>query len=124
MQWDDFSQRLGPNLLRLEANGVAFRIPEIRYKVGSPLVIFASHEGGKRSVIIPAGEPDAVVALAALVPDATIHYTLDGSDPTPSSAIYRSELHLALNGKAIRVAAIAVLADHRASAPSFLTLSR
>ena len=103
MRWHDFAVRLGPSLLRLENEGVPFRIPEVRYDVH-----------------IARGTDVATIALAALVPGATIHYTLDGSVPTSSSPIYAVPLRVPPGATSARVAALAVSAGGRASAPSFL----
>jgi hexosaminidase len=63
--WDLFRERLGPQLLRLDAQGVAFRIP--------PPAGWA--ENGVITVIPPFG-------------GARVRYTLDGTEPDRRSTLY------------------------------------
>jgi len=124
MRWADFTRRLGPNLARFEALGIPFRIPEVRFRLEPSSALLSSEQTAEEGVVISAGQAHAIIALTALVPDATIHYTLNGTVPTPSSAVYRNALRLSLKQGVTRIAAIAVLVDRRFSAPSFLSLSR
>jgi hexosaminidase len=78
--YDDFRRRLPYQLGRLDKQDVRYRIPE------------------------PAGLKDfytttqdhAVVALSPHVPGAQIFYTLDGSEPSDESTLYRDPLQIAL----------------------------
>jgi hexosaminidase len=125
MNWESFVRRLGPALARLEASGITFRIPEVSYEVRSGGAWLTTSEGAISQMwVLPNGSP-VTVDLRTLVPDATIHYTLDGSDPTESSAICKRALRLVVSTTApVRIAAIAVLKDRRKSVPSFLSLVR
>lgn len=93
--WDCFAERMDRHFQRLDAYGVqackAFYNPYIEFHNDT--------------------EYDKVVTISVDAPDAEIRYTLDGSDPTPESEIYRqpfvinkSQIVKALafrNGKAI-----------------------
>ena len=78
--YDDFRRRLPYQLGRLDKQDVRYRIPE------------------------PAGLKDfytttqdhALVALSPHVPGAQVFYTLDGSEPSDESTLYRDPLQIAL----------------------------
>ena len=57
-----------------------------------------------------AGDKDGVVdvTISCSTPDATIHYTVDGTDPTTSSEVYRAPIHVTAT---TTIKAIAVKAD-------------
>jgi hexosaminidase len=99
MQWSDFAPRAGIALQRLEPLGISFRIPEVGFR-------FAN----------------GTLTIEPFVPNATVHYTLDGSAPSEASPVYRTPLRLRAVRRLVRVAAIATLAGHRPSAPAYFTL--
>ncbi len=105
--WTNFRERAGVALQRLEPLGVTFRIPEVTFRLETRM---------------PRRSTDATVALEQVVPNAVVHYTLDGSIPTVYSPRYTRRLRLKLRGRPIRVTAVASLIGYRVSAPSFLTI--
>ena len=76
----DFQRRLPYQLGRLDRQDVRFRIPE--------------PEGLKD--LFTASQDRTVVALTARMPGDQIHFTLDGSEPTADSALYRDPLQIDL----------------------------
>ncbi|MDP2886676.1 MAG: family 20 glycosylhydrolase [Ignavibacteria bacterium] len=71
----DFLQRLEPQYRRLAISDVNHRVP-------TPLGV------GGRQVIVG----DTVAVITSPIPAATIYYTLDGTDPTPTSSRYTAPL--------------------------------
>jgi hexosaminidase len=124
MRWGEFTRRLGPALARLETRGVTFRIPEIRYEVRTPGTELAFSRAAIVRATLPPHASHVTVALQTVVPGATIHYTVDGSEPTSSSPTYKRALRFAMNANPLSIVAVAVLNDNRSSPPSFLTLTR
>ncbi len=122
---DDFAQRLGPALARLERDGVPFRIPAPVFSASGAALTFPAQQLVRNRAAVTVDGAGIDVALSETVPDATIRYTLDGSLPSAASPPYAAPLHVALApGERATVAAIAVLADGRRSAPAFLDLGR
>jgi hexosaminidase len=78
--YDDFRRRLPYQLGRLDKQDVRYRIPE--------------PEGLKD--FYTTSQDYADVALISQVPSAQIHYTLDGSEPSDESTLYRAPLHISL----------------------------
>jgi hexosaminidase len=78
--YDDFQRRLPDQLGRLDKQDVRYRIPE-----PSGLKDFYTTT-----------QDHAVVALSPHVPGAQIFYTLDGSEPSDESTLYRNPLQIAL----------------------------
>jgi hexosaminidase len=70
--WGAFTQRLSSNLPRLEAQGVNFRIPDV-----------LGLEVDRLSL-----EDSVLVELSGAVTGGEIRYTLDGTEPGPSSSRY------------------------------------
>ena len=70
-----FLQRIIPHYQRLSYRDINYRVP-------TPLGV-----GGRKIIL-----QDTVAAIKSPVPGATILYTLDGSDPTPTSMQYSSPL--------------------------------
>jgi hexosaminidase len=73
----DFSQRLLPHFSRLEATGI-----DPAYRFFDPVGSISS-EAGK-----------VTVSLSNKVPGSTIRYTLDGSEPSAQSELYRQPIEL------------------------------
>ena len=67
----DFLQRMTPHYQRLAIRDVNYRVP-------TPLGV-----GGRKIIF-----RDTVATIMTPVPDASVYYTLDGQDPTPSSLKY------------------------------------
>ena len=66
--------------------------------------IFASGESGTPTCAVPTFEPEGgtyfeeqTVTISCGTPDATIYYTLDGSDPTINSMVYAAPIDVAEN---------------------------
>ena len=78
--YDDFRRRLPYQLGRLDKQDVRYRIPE--------------PEGLKD--FYTTSQDHAVVALSPPLPAAQMFYTLDGSEPTDASTLYRAPLQIAL----------------------------
>lgn len=98
--FDDFERRLSGQYPHLAQAGIAYRIPP-------PL-------GLRDQVLVARG--DTLLALAAAVPGSRIHYSLDGSEPTPSSPRYQAPLALSVPaGGELSVRTLTVTADGRHS---------
>jgi hexosaminidase len=76
----DFQRRLPYQLGRLDKQDVRYRIPEPE---------------GLRDLYTTT-QDHAVVALRSIVPAAQIHFTLDGSEPSENSTVYREPLQIAI----------------------------
>jgi hexosaminidase len=104
--YDDFLRRLGPQLPRLDAKNILYRVPE-------PMGLDSAairREGGK-----------AVIALSTWVPDAQIRYTLDGTMPDETADRYTKPLSLP-TGRKIKVRAVTIAPNCRKSAPAEVEL--
>jgi hexosaminidase len=125
MSWDGFTARLGGELRRLEAKGNRYRIPLVTFAVQAPGgVEFPEQQPVENNLDVSVPADSSTVVLRETVPDASIHYTLDGTTPKSNSPIYAAPLHLSLSeAHAVTVAAIAVLPSGRAGAPSFLNVT-
>ncbi len=80
--YDSFLQRLPKQLSYLDKKGIHFRIPE--------------PEGLKSTTT---SKDKMTVELTSYVPDSKIYYTLDGSDPTTESTLYKKPIRINLNKK-------------------------
>ncbi len=108
--WQDFMARL-PNALRqLDALGVHYRLPHVEGLEGDRLTL----------------TPAVTLRLRTALPDATIRYTLDGSDPTMASPLYDEArlLRLSVGADGVRVTARAFSSDGTASPPSTAMIRR
>ncbi len=94
----DFERRLAEQLDRLEAQGVNFRIPEVR--------------GLEHDRVGLDGR--FTVALDSPFDDERIHYTLDGSEPTGASPRYAGPMEIETDEAGTVVAARVVLDSGRA----------
>ncbi len=98
--YSDFLQRLPAQLLRLDAAGVHYRVPDVVGLESDAITL----------------EPTVHVTLSVPLSRATIRYTTDGSDPSTASALYASPFDLPVSEQPVTVAARAFLADGRSSA--------
>jgi hexosaminidase len=119
--WSGFRKRAGIALQRLEPD-VTFRIPETTFRLRAPDMTPVSTALNVYHVSLPRRASTAQLVLEEVVPNAEVHYTLDGSIPTALSRRYLRPLALELNGGVAHVAAVASLHGYRVSAPSFLTV--
>jgi hexosaminidase len=99
-EWSGFLARLAPQLSRLDAAGVNFRIPDVAGLEEDRLYLADT----------------ALVHLSAPVEGGSIRFTLDGSDPGPASPLYQDPILLPLRDSGTEVAARIVLDDGRAGA--------
>ena len=95
--WRDFESRLAPQLAALDRLGVRYRIPDV--------------DGLEENVTTL--EPQATLALHSPLPDAAIHYTLDGSAPNERSPRYKQPLQLNADAEGTPVSARLILPDGR-----------
>ncbi|HEU4723573.1 MAG TPA: family 20 glycosylhydrolase [Gemmatimonadaceae bacterium] len=95
--YESFRKRLLPRLLGLDRLGVNYRFP-------------SADNGLERNRVVSGDS--IVVELRSALPEAEIRYTLDGSQPTPTSARYTGPLRLALPADGISVLARTFLGTH------------
>jgi hexosaminidase len=99
--WQRFAAALPARLSRLDAMGVNYRIPNV---------------AGLEADLITLDE-SVTLTLGALISDAEIRYTTDGSDPTYESALYSGPVQLPVDEAGVVVSARAFLPNGRASTP-------
>jgi hexosaminidase len=87
--WGAFTQRLSRNLPRLEAQGVNFRIPDV-----------LGLEEERLSL-----EDSVLVELSGAVTGGEIRYTLDGTEPGPSSSRYEGPFMMPVDENGTEVSA-------------------
>jgi hexosaminidase len=107
--WESFRRRLLPRLLGLDRLGVNYRFPGV--------------DGGLEKNRVVAGDT-LTLELRTPIPQAEIHYTLDGSEPTMASPRYAGPLRLALPADGVSVIARAFLDERHASPPRAATFRR
>jgi hexosaminidase len=95
--FESFRRRLLPRLLGLDRLGVNYRFP-------------SADNGLERNRVV--GGDTVVVELGSALPEAEIRYTLDGSEPTATSARYTAPLRIALPADGISVLARTFLGTH------------
>lgn len=93
--WNEFNRRLAPQLTVLAQMGVNFRVPEVLGIDGDVLSL----------------QPSAQVQLTSPLPDATVVYTTDGSEPKATSAQADGPITLNLGDMAVRLSARLRLAN-------------
>jgi hexosaminidase len=120
--WPDFKRRAGIALQRLEPLNITFRIPEVTFAVTNAKVIPTSPHLNVYRARISARSSHTTIVLQQIIPNAAIHYTLDGTTPTLTSRTYNHPLHLTATRIPKHITAIASLKGHRPSAPSTLSL--
>lgn len=98
--WSDFMTRLPAQLRRLDRAGLNYRVPDVQ---GLDIDGLTLADG-------------IVLRLYVPVADARIHYTLDGSEPTPSSPAVPDVLRLPVDEAGVTVSARAFLPDGRSGA--------
>jgi hexosaminidase len=97
--WNGFLARLPAQFARLDALGVNYRVPE---PIGP---------WGERQVV----EERTHVRLASPIPGGVVRYTMDGSEPTASSARYTGPVDVRVTPTPVTVSARLFLASGRAS---------
>ena len=106
--WDSFRRRLLPQILALDAMGVRNRYPAVA--------------GLERDRTVPGDT--LTLELRTAVPESEIRYTLDGTVPTRSSALYSGALKVPLTAEGVKVTARAFLGDRRSSPIRSATFKR
>ena len=106
--WSGFQSRLPSALRTLDRLGVNYRLPHV--------------EGLDTDVLTL--EPRLRVPLSAPIENAVIRYTLDGTDPTRSSARYTAPIDVRVTFDGVRVTARAFTPDGKASPPRAATFRR
>lgn len=103
----DFARRLPRQLERLDAAGIHYRIPDVTGLEHDRLTL-------DKKVMVALGAPAHGV----------IRFTLDGTEPEPTSSIYQRPLELEVEDGPVTVAARIFLPDGRASAVRRATFTR
>jgi hexosaminidase len=106
--WDDFTRRLPAHFRLLGSHDVNFRIPHVRGLEEDRITL----------------EDQMTVTLETLTAGSEIRYTLDGTDPTPSSLPYEAPLQLDVDEPGVTVTARAFLPNGRSSTPRAATFRR
>lgn len=97
--WDSFVQRLQPHFQRLDALGVNYRVPAVEDLSQDRLSL----------------DDTTTVALASLYRDAAIHYTTDGTEPTPQSPRYADPFAVPVADDGTVITARAFVDEERSS---------
>jgi len=122
--WSDFELAMGSQLPWLGAHGYAFRIPNPEFSVDGGALRFANVSPSVRTVDAAMKAGSVSVTITGANPSATIRYTIDGTQPSKTSAAYASPIALTLApNQTTQITAIVVLPDGRASTPSRLILT-
>lgn len=122
--WSDFALAMGAQLPWLGGHGYAFRIPNPEFSVAGGSLHFANVSPSVRTVDAQTASGSVAVTISSVVPNGTIRYTVDGTPPSKTSTGYRNPIALSLGpNQAVRITAIVVLPDGRASTPSCLMLA-
>jgi hexosaminidase len=103
--WESFLDRLPTALRTLDALGVNYRLPHVEGLDADRLTL----------------APLETVRLRSPIPGASIHYTLDGSDPTRASARSAAPFDVPVTPAGVRVTARAFTPEGRASPPRAAT---
>jgi hexosaminidase len=106
--WDSFVARLPGALRTLGSLGVNYRVPAVTGLDGDRLTL----------------DRDMTVTLGTVLPGAEIRYTVDGSDPTTTSARYGAPFRLPVDTVGARVTARVFTGDGRSSPPRAATWTR
>jgi hexosaminidase len=106
--WDAFVRRLQPQLEWLDHFAVNYRVPQVDGLESDRLTL----------------DDRATIALTTLLPNATIRYTTDGSDPTVESTSYSQPQVLPVDENGVTITARAFLASGMSSPPSRARIRR
>lgn len=106
--WDGFVSRLPAQFTLLDRLGMNYRLPNVMGLEEDRLVLADT---------VP-------VTLRAALANATIRYTIDGSDPTPGSPEYTAPLSLPVGDSGVVVSARAFLPSGKASPPRSARFTR
>ncbi len=106
--WTDFLARLPVGLSVLDAARVNYRVPHVEGVAGDMLTL----------------EDSVTLTLHTPLTGATIRYTLDGTDPTRTSAAYTTPIRVAVVDSGTRITARAFTREGRVSPPRSATYRR
>lgn len=122
--WSAFAPAMGAQLPWLAAHGYTFRIPNPSFEIAGGTLRFANVAPSVRTVDAAVHPGSVTVTITSVVPNGSIHYTLDGTVPTTRSPAYSQPLALqiAANQRSV-ITAVVVLPDSRVSTPSELVLT-
>ncbi|HEU5049973.1 MAG TPA: family 20 glycosylhydrolase, partial [Gemmatimonadales bacterium] len=98
-EWESFIRRLPAQLALLDRLGVNYRVPHVEGLELDRLTL----------------SDTAVIELQSLLPAGTIHYTFDGSAPTPAAPVADAPLRLPVRDSTVVVTAAVFLPDGRSS---------
>lgn len=122
--WNDFEFALGEQLPWLSAHGYAFRVPNPELTVDGGSLHFANVSPSVQTVDAQTKPGSVNVIISTVVPEGTIRYTLDGTQPAKTSPLYSGAIPLTLApNQTVQITAIVVLPDGSASTPSRLILT-
>lgn len=123
--WDSFVARTGPQYLWLEQAGYNFRIPNPTFTVDGGALRFSNVLPGVQAIRAETSAPGITISIANEVPNGTVYYTSDGTEPDTHAKRYDAPLQLQLQpGGRIDITAIVVLPDGRKSTSSELLITR
>lgn len=100
--WRSFTARLPSELQQLDRLGINYRLPDVTGLERDRLTLGT----------------DDVIELGVALRNADIRYTLDGTDPDPSSRRYEGPFEIDLQRGPVTVRARALLDDGRVTAPA------
>jgi hexosaminidase len=106
--WTSFRSRLPFALRSLDRLRVNYRLPDVEGLDGDRLTLGSS----------------VTVTLGTPIPGGVVRYTIDGSEPDSTSAVYAKPLTLRVDDKGTRLAARAFAADGRRTAVRSATFRR
>jgi len=106
--WGTFRRRLPLRLEELDRLGVNYRVPEVEGLGVDRLSL----------------EPEYEIVMSAIMPNAVIRYTLDGSDPDTTSTRYQDGLVITVPAEGVTVTARMFLPGGRTSPASAAIIRR
>lgn len=123
--WDSFQARMGPQYLWLQRAGINFRIPNPSFSVTGGTLHFANVAPGVQTASVQTAASAAAVTISDPVPNATLVYTTDGTQPGEHARRYTKPLQLRLApGQHVDVKTAALLPDGRSSTITELRITR
>jgi hexosaminidase len=106
--WPSFSARLPYALRSLDRLHVGYRMPDVEGLAGNRLTLNKS----------------VTVSLSTALPEGIIRYTIDGTTPTATSAIYSVPIVVPVDARGVRISAKTFASDGRASATRTATYAQ
>ena len=122
--WASFLKRLPAQLAWLDNNHYGYRIPAPRMSVTGGRLSFVGVPGFVQRAAARTDAREVRVTLSEPAPNASLHYSLDGSDPLAASPVYVRPLIVRLDRGGVTVAVAAFLRDGRRSSISRCAIRR